>query len=224
MSNSNFNITKVTVDPTSQEITNLEINGKAFESGGGGSRLEEVIFDARTPLEVGNIFGDKATEVEIHPSEGYDGIEKVTIQPDGLTGYPDPSEMYETMYSAIMLKLLNFDPLDPSNLAVDWDDGQPVIRQAFLDEPLPEYGMQVITTKIYVPAGYGTLRRYYLSDLLYAQTTGECGDQVLIVKFGNDYYSVSTGATTEISGGTSPWYNIESGVEVQVLKSNIISI
>ena len=33
MSNSNFNITKVTVDPTSQEITNLEINGKAFESG-----------------------------------------------------------------------------------------------------------------------------------------------------------------------------------------------
>ena len=132
--------------------------------------------------------------------------------------------MYETMYSAIMLKLLNLDPLDPSNLAVDWDDGQPVIRQVFLDEPLPEYGMQVITTKIYVPVGDGTLRKYYLSDLLYAQTTGECGDQVLIVKLGNDYYSVSTGATTEISGGSSPWYNIESGVEVQVLKSNIISI
>ena len=33
MSNSNFNITRVTVDPVSQEISSLEINGKAFESG-----------------------------------------------------------------------------------------------------------------------------------------------------------------------------------------------
>ena len=167
-SNSNFNITKVTVDPISQEITNLEINCNTFESGEG------------------------------------------------------PSEEYETMYSAIMLKLLNSDPLDLGNLAVDWDDGQPVIRQAFLDEPLPESGSQVITTKIYVPVGDGTLRKYYLSDLLYAQTTGGCGDQVLIIKLGNDYYSVSTGPTTEIPSGSSPWNNIESGVEVQVLKSSII--
>ena len=167
-SNSNFNITKVTVDPISQEITNLEINGNTFESGEG------------------------------------------------------PSEEYETMYSAIMLKLLNSDPLDLDNLAVDWDDGKPIIRQVFLDEPLPEYGSQVITTKIYVPVGDGTLRKYYLDDLLYAQTTGECGDLILIVKLGNDYYSVSTGPTTEIPSGSSPWNNIESGVEVQVLKSSII--
>lgn len=40
MSNSNFNITKVTVDPISQEITNLEINGKAFESGGSSEDYE----------------------------------------------------------------------------------------------------------------------------------------------------------------------------------------
>ena len=168
-SNTNFNITKVTVDPVSQDITELEVNGEKFSSG------------------------------------------------------ESPSEMYETMYSAIMLKLLNFDPLDPrSQPAVDWGDGQPVIRQVFLDEPLPESGSQVITTKIYVPVGDGTLRRYYLSDLLYAQATGECGDQVLIIKLGNDYYSVSTGATEEISSGDSPWYNIESGVEVQFLKSNIV--
>lgn len=222
MSNSNFNITKVTVDPVSQEISSLEINGKPIETGG-EANLEEVIFDGSNPLNVETIFRERTSPVQIYPSEGYDGIDLLTIYPGGLTGYPDPSEMYETMYSAIMLKLLNFDPLDPSNLAVDWDDGQPVIRQVFLDEPLPEYGSQVITTKIYVPVGDGTLRRYYLSDLLYAQTTGECGDQVLIVKLGNDYYSVSTGPTTEITGGSSPWYNIESGVEVQVLKSNIIS-
>lgn len=221
MSNSNFNITKVTVDPVSQEISSLEINGKPIETGG-GSELETVVFDEDNPLNVASIFGERTIPVQIYPSGDYDGIQQVTIESGGITGYPDPSEMYETMYSAIMLKLLNFDPLDPSNLVVDWNDGQPVIRQVFLDEPLPEYGMQVITTKIYVPVGDGTLRKYYLSDLLYAQTTGECGDQVLIVKLGNDYYSVSTGPTTEITGGSSPWYNIESGVEVQVLKNNII--
>ena len=220
MSNSNFNITKVIVDPVSQEITNLEINGKPIETG--GSNLERKVFDSTSPLNVENIFGERTSPVRIYPSEGYDGIENITIDIGGLTGYPNPSEMYETMYSAIMLKLLNFDPLDPSNLAVNWGDGQPVIRQVFLDEPLPESGSQVITTKIYVPVGDGTLRRYYLSDLLYAQATGECGDQVLIIKLGNDYYSVSTGATDEISSGDSPWYNIESGVEVQFLKSNIV--
>lgn len=40
MSNSNFAITKVTVDPTSQEITGLEVNGKAFESGGSSDEYE----------------------------------------------------------------------------------------------------------------------------------------------------------------------------------------
>lgn len=94
MSNSNFNITKVTVDPVSQEISSLEINGKPIETGG-GSELETVIFDARTPLNVSSVFGPKLGPVEIHPSEGYDGIEKVTIQPDGLTGYPlfDPTKL-----------------------------------------------------------------------------------------------------------------------------------
>lgn len=168
-SNSNFNITKAVVDPVSQELTKVFINGEEFSS-----------------------------------------------------GQPGPSEEYETMYSAIMLKMLNFDPLDLSNLAVDLNDGQPEIRQVFLDAPLPENGSQILTSKIYIPVGDGTLRMYYLDDLLYAQTTGSCGDNVLIIKLSNDYYSVSTGPTLELEGGSSPWYNIESGVEVQFLKSNII--
>lgn len=86
MSNSNFNITKVKVDPVSQEITELEINGKSVETGG-GSNLEEVVFDESNPLNVATIFGERTSPVEIYPSEG-DGIEKVTIQSDGLTGYP----------------------------------------------------------------------------------------------------------------------------------------
>lgn len=86
MSNSNFNITKVTVDPVSQEISSLEINGKPIETGG-GTNLEEVVFDEANPLNVETIFGERTSPVQIYPSEG-DGIEMVTIYPDGLTGYP----------------------------------------------------------------------------------------------------------------------------------------
>jgi len=91
MSNSNFNITKVTVDPVSQEITNLEINGKPIETG--GDNLQTIVYDSQYPLNVSALFptGDEEPgEVEIEPDGelGYDGIEKVTIQPDGLTGYP----------------------------------------------------------------------------------------------------------------------------------------
>ena len=47
-SNSNFNITKATVDPISQEITSLEINGEKFTSGESPSEDYEVWY-------VGNI-------------------------------------------------------------------------------------------------------------------------------------------------------------------------
>lgn len=49
-SNSNFNITKVTVDPISQQITNLEINGKSFESGEGPSGDYEVWYVGNAEL------------------------------------------------------------------------------------------------------------------------------------------------------------------------------
>lgn len=91
MSNSNFNITKVTVDPVSQEISSLEINGKPIETGG-EANLEEVIFDEDNPLNVASIFGERTIPVQIYPSGDYDGIEQITIQPNGLTGYPTPPE------------------------------------------------------------------------------------------------------------------------------------
>lgn len=92
-SNSNFNITKVTVDPVSQEITNLEINGKAVETG--VSELEKRVYNSDNKLNVGDLFGEETISVEIKPSKGYDGLESVTIQPGGLTGYPsfDPTKL-----------------------------------------------------------------------------------------------------------------------------------
>lgn len=84
MSNSNFNITKVVVDPTSQEITNLEINGKAFESGSG--EVEEV--KTVESLDISDWFVPETfrAPIYINPSEGYDSIKKVEIE--DVTGYP----------------------------------------------------------------------------------------------------------------------------------------
>lgn len=67
MSNSNFNITKVTVDPVSQEISSLEINGKPVETGGEANLQEgtiDIFFNGYTTLT---------------PDEGYDGFSSVKI-------------------------------------------------------------------------------------------------------------------------------------------------
>ena len=84
MSNSNFNITKVTVDPVSQEITNLEVNGKEINTGGG--EVQEKVISI---LNVSSLFpdsGEESDSVIIEPDEGYDAMGSVAIQ--NVTGYP----------------------------------------------------------------------------------------------------------------------------------------
>lgn len=100
MSNSNFNITKVVVDPISQEISSLEVNGKPIETGGGN--LQTIVYDSQYPLDVSALFPPSSVEpgevcIEPDTELGYDGIEKVTILADGLTGYPEtqlPTYLY----------------------------------------------------------------------------------------------------------------------------------
>lgn len=130
MSNSNFNITKVKVDPVSQEITELEINGKSVETGGSEVNLEEIVFDESNPLNVATIFGERTIPVEIYPSSDYDGIEKVTINSDGLIGYPDnvPVMLRSTQVISCDLRgttnpeaeavnaIFSFDPDSPSSI------------------------------------------------------------------------------------------------------------
>lgn len=82
-SNSNYNITKVTVDPVSQEITNLEVNGKEINTGGGEVQ-EKVI----STLNVSSLFPASGgpDSIIIEPDEGYDAMSSVEIQ--NVIGYP----------------------------------------------------------------------------------------------------------------------------------------
>lgn len=71
-SNSNFNITKATVDPISQEITSLEINGKKFTSGESPSEDYEVWY-------VGNIeIDDYDNQVGAINANPYDANPAIT--------------------------------------------------------------------------------------------------------------------------------------------------
>ena len=75
MSNSNFAITKVTVDPTSQEITGLEVNGKAFESGGSSDEYVDLVPVVLTRLRNVESIDDVTGEdpVDIFSPVTYDG-------------------------------------------------------------------------------------------------------------------------------------------------------
>lgn len=70
-SNSNFNITKVTVDPVSQEVTNLEINGEKFSNGESPSEDYEVWY-------VGNIVIDSENQVGAINANPYDANPAIT--------------------------------------------------------------------------------------------------------------------------------------------------
>lgn len=84
MSNSNFNITKVVVDPTSQEISSLEVNGKAVETG----PVVELQDNRRETINVGTY----TVPVVITPSKGYDAMEKATIT---LSNIPAGAGLHE---------------------------------------------------------------------------------------------------------------------------------
>ena len=92
MSNSNFNITKVTVDPVSQEISSLEINGKPVETGGEAN------------LQVGSINLPVGTRGILLPDEGYDGFSQVN---------------YATQFPNLQDKDLGFIGADPITITAD---------------------------------------------------------------------------------------------------------
>lgn len=83
-SNSNMVITGYKVDPTTQQITSLEVNGEAVETG--GADLDEnktVSIDVSTYTK----------PVVVNPTSGKDGMKKATITLTNLIG--EPSRLYK---------------------------------------------------------------------------------------------------------------------------------
>jgi hypothetical protein len=82
-SNSNTNITNFTVDPVTQQITSLEVNGEVVKTG--GADLDEnktATIDVSTYTE----------PVVVNPTSGKDGMKKATIT---LTNLTEPSRLYK---------------------------------------------------------------------------------------------------------------------------------
>lgn len=65
-SNSNLSITNFKVDPTSQQISEIYINGEKLETGGSSAKLE-------------NYKNTASSSKEITPSTGFDGIKEARI-------------------------------------------------------------------------------------------------------------------------------------------------
>ena len=72
--NSNMTITGYTVDPTSQEISSLEVNGEKLETGGGANLVD---FEETWKVN------DYGTEIKVTneglKEHGYDGLSSVDI-------------------------------------------------------------------------------------------------------------------------------------------------
>lgn len=178
-SNSNFNITKVVVDPVSQEIINLEINGKPIETGGGN--LQTIVYDSSYPLDVSALFpgeGLEPGEVFIEPDTelGYDGIEKVTILADGLTGYP------ETQLPTYLYAITLFQCDQDGN---DIEDPETIDVYAFIsdDSELAERidAMYISNGSVKTLITYNTIR---------INNPGQRPDHFYIYQYDDKYYKV----------------------------------
>lgn len=77
--NSNTNITNFSVDPITQQITSLEVNGEVVETG--GADLDD---NKAVSIDVSTYSGT----VEVNPTSGKDGMKKVSID---LTNIPLPT-------------------------------------------------------------------------------------------------------------------------------------
>lgn len=76
-SNSNLTITDYKVDPTSQQISEVYINGEKLETGS-EPKLQNKSVDIRS-MDQFDTFATGMYVKEVEPSEGYDGLSKATF-------------------------------------------------------------------------------------------------------------------------------------------------
>lgn len=92
--NSNMVITGYKVDPTTQQITSLEVNGETVETGGEPELQNKSV--AISSMEQFDSFATGMYVKEVEPSEGYDGMSKANFQVSALLFAP------ETLYEATL--------------------------------------------------------------------------------------------------------------------------
>lgn len=162
-SNSNMIITGYTVDPTTQQITSLEVNGETVETGS-----EPVLQNKSVYIRSMDQFDRFATGMyvkEVEPSEGYDGMSKANFQVSSLLFATESMKMVtlKKFSSSTTTKVV----ITNSNV-VDYYDFQDISTVTF-------YG------KLYTISETGIL-----TDTSYTLETGPCGSTV--VKIGSSYY------------------------------------
>lgn len=86
-SNSNLTITDYKVDPISQQISEIYINGEKLETGS-EPKLQNKSVDIRS-MDQFDSFATGMYVKEVEPSEGYDGMSKADFQVSALLFAPN---------------------------------------------------------------------------------------------------------------------------------------
>lgn len=162
-SNSNLTITDYKVDPNSQQISEVYINGEKLETGS-----EPVLQNKSVEIRSMDQFDRFTTGMyvkEVEPSEGYDGMSKANFAVSSSLFASDSMKMVtlKKISSSTTTKVV----ITNSNV-VDYYDFQDISTVTF-------------SGKLYTISGTGIL-----TDTSYTLETGPCGSTV--VRIGSSYY------------------------------------
>ena len=162
-SNSNLTITDYKVDPTSQQISEVYINGEKLETGS-----EPVLQNKSVSISSMSQFDSFATGYhikEIEPSEGYDGMSKATF------------EVSASLFAPTSMKMVTLRKVSSSTTT------NGVITNSNIGDSSSFHDISTVTFygKFYTISETGIL-----SDTSYTLEAGPCGSTV--VRVGSSYY------------------------------------
>lgn len=157
-SNSNMVITGYKVDPTTQQITSLEVNGEAVETGG-EPNLQNKSVDIRS-MDQFDSFATGMYVKEVEPSEGYDGMSKATLMVSALLFAVDNMKM---------VTLIDERGLTTKKVVITNSN---VVSFSYVN-------IDVFSGKLYVPQSSSSTGN--LSNTSYTLGTGSCGEKTVTI-------------------------------------------
>lgn len=162
-SNSNLTITDYKVDPTSQQISEIYINGEKLETGSEPILQNKVV--NISSMQQFDIFSTGYYEKEIKPSENYDGLSKATFR------------VISTLFAPDSIKMVTLKKISSSTTI------NGIITYSNISDSSSFHDIGTVTFygKFYTISETGIL-----SDTSYTFETGPCGSSV--VRIGSSYY------------------------------------